>query len=245
MVNAPCYTIIFPVGMVLIACRCHSPPNLNPSSIQAIPNLNCDDFAGQRLGPPNPDDLRHVDSVSMEEIGSVWVTIVRNEENRNFYIDDLERAVDDGVNTYKAMCRDSRIVPRVAATEIELARRLKEFSLKETRARQVLVSGPLADMVGTCYKAAKNGMPNFLAVNFYMRSDGGGVFDALDRMNGQTLCGCGSITACQDWLGRATNWAKFSATAGLGVIHRGHLQQGRSLMAPYLPQSGAGGGGSP
>ncbi|XP_058102594.1 26S proteasome non-ATPase regulatory subunit 1 homolog A-like [Magnolia sinica] len=48
-----------------------------------------------------------------------------------------------------------------------------------------------------------------------------------------------------DWLSRATNWAKFSATAGLGVIHRGHLQQGRSLMAPYLPQSGAVGGGSP
>ncbi|XP_028061724.1 PI-PLC X domain-containing protein At5g67130-like isoform X2 [Camellia sinensis] len=58
-------------------------------------------------------------------------------------------------------------------------------------------SGPLADMVGTCYKAAKNVMPNFLAVNFYMRSDGGGVFDALDRMNGQTLCGCSSVTACQ------------------------------------------------
>uniref|UniRef100_A0A7N0UVL7 26S proteasome non-ATPase regulatory subunit 1 homolog n=1 Tax=Kalanchoe fedtschenkoi TaxID=63787 RepID=A0A7N0UVL7_KALFE len=48
-----------------------------------------------------------------------------------------------------------------------------------------------------------------------------------------------------DWLSRASNWAKFSATAGLGVIHRGHLQQGRSLMAPYLPQGGAGGGGSP
>ncbi len=28
-----------------------------------------------------------------------------------------------------------------------------------------------------------------------------------------------------DWLSRATNWAKFSATAGLGVIHRGHLSQ--------------------
>eukprot|EP00850_Spirogloea_muscicola_P013494 SM000091S24652 [mRNA] locus=s91:438274:444527:- [translate_table: standard] len=44
-----------------------------------------------------------------------------------------------------------------------------------------------------------------------------------------------------DWLSRATNWAKFCATAGLGVIHRGHLQQGRSLMAPYLPQNGASG----
>lgn len=30
-----------------------------------------------------------------------------------------------------------------------------------------------------------------------------------------------------DWLARATNWAKFGATASLGVIHRGHLQQVR------------------
>ncbi|CAL5408468.1 unnamed protein product [Camellia sinensis] len=45
--------------------------------------------------------------------------------------------------------------------------------------------------------------------------------------------------------GGAINYAKFSATTRLGVIYRGHLQQGRSLMAPYLPQSGAGGGGSP
>ncbi|CBI37839.3 unnamed protein product, partial [Vitis vinifera] len=45
-------------------------------------------------------------------------------------------------------------------------------------------------------------------------------------------------------LGRATNWPMLSTTASLGVINRGHLQQGRSLMAPYLPQSGAGGGGS-
>ncbi|KAK9829302.1 hypothetical protein WJX72_005032 [[Myrmecia] bisecta] len=42
-----------------------------------------------------------------------------------------------------------------------------------------------------------------------------------------------------EWLSRATNWAKFSATAGLGVIHRGHLAQGRALMAPYLPRNGA------
>ncbi|KAK3121303.1 hypothetical protein QOZ80_8BG0650410 [Eleusine coracana subsp. coracana] len=48
-----------------------------------------------------------------------------------------------------------------------------------------------------------------------------------------------------EWLGRATNWAKFSATAGLGVIHRGHLQQGRALMAPYLPSDGAVGSASP
>jgi T-complex protein 1 subunit theta len=30
------------------------------------------------------------------------------------------------------MCRDSRIIPGAAATEIELAKRVKEFSYKET-----------------------------------------------------------------------------------------------------------------
>lgn len=44
-----------------------------------------------------------------------------------------------------------------------------------------------------------------------------------------------------EWLSRATNWAKFSATAGLGVIHRGQLGQGKALLAPYLPRDGAGG----
>lgn len=32
---------------------------------------------------------------------------------------------------FQAMCRDSRIVPGAAATEIELAKKLKEFSFKE------------------------------------------------------------------------------------------------------------------
>jgi hypothetical protein len=58
-------------------------------------------------------------------------------------------------------------------------------------------STPLTDMIATCYKSAGNLMPNFLAVNFYMRSDGGGVFDAVDRMNGQSLCGCTTVAACQ------------------------------------------------
>lgn len=43
-----------------------------------------------------------------------------------------------------------------------------------------------------------------------------------------------------DWLSRSTNWNKFSATAGLGCIHRGHVAQSRALLAPYLPRQGGG-----
>ncbi|CAN1190339.1 PI-PLC X domain-containing protein At5g67130 [Linum perenne] len=58
-------------------------------------------------------------------------------------------------------------------------------------------SAPLGQMIETCFKAAGNQIPNFLAVNFYMRSDGLGVFDDLDRMNGPTLCGCRTLSMCQ------------------------------------------------
>jgi len=39
-----------------------------------------------------------------------------------------------------------------------------------------------------------------------------------------------------DWLGRAHNWSKFTATAALGVIHRGNLSNGKKLLSPYLPK---------
>lgn len=49
-----------------------------------------------------------------------------------------------------------------------------------------------------------------------------------------------------EWLGKAVNWSKFTATAALGVIHRGNLGQGQKLLEPYLPkdQISANGAGS-
>ncbi|KAF7784675.1 hypothetical protein Agabi119p4_840 [Agaricus bisporus var. burnettii] len=38
-----------------------------------------------------------------------------------------------------------------------------------------------------------------------------------------------------EWLGLANNWSKFSATAGLGVIHKGYFEQGMTILTPYLP----------
>ncbi|KAI3946741.1 hypothetical protein MKW98_003304 [Papaver atlanticum] len=109
-------------------------------------------YAFLNLRQPSPDDLGHADSISVEEIGGARVTVVKNEEGGNSVatvvlrgstdsiLDDLERAVDDGVNTYKAMCRDSRIVPGAAATEIEFARQLNEFSFKEVGLDQYAIN---------------------------------------------------------------------------------------------------------
>ena len=44
-----------------------------------------------------------------------------------------------------------------------------------------------------------------------------------------------------EWLGKAVNWSKFTATASLGVIHRGNLSAGQRILQPYLPKENAAG----
>uniref|UniRef100_A0AAQ4Q1V3 26S proteasome non-ATPase regulatory subunit 1 n=1 Tax=Gasterosteus aculeatus aculeatus TaxID=481459 RepID=A0AAQ4Q1V3_GASAC len=46
----------------------------------------------------------------------------------------------------------------------------------------------------------------------------------------------GTTKKTLEWLARATNWAKFTATASLGVIHKGHEKEALQLMATYLPK---------
>lgn len=41
-----------------------------------------------------------------------------------------------------------------------------------------------------------------------------------------------------EWLGKATHWTQFTATAALGVIHRGNLTRGQRVLQPYFAGDG-------
>jgi len=95
-----------------------------------------------RLGAPMPDEMGNVDVVETLEIGGDRVTVFRqeNETTRTAtlvlrgatqnHLDDLERAVDDGVNAIKAVSRDGRLVPGAGATEMQLVERIGAFADK-------------------------------------------------------------------------------------------------------------------
>jgi 26S proteasome regulatory subunit N2 len=70
---------------------------------------------------------------------------------------------------------------------------------------------------------------------------------ALTLQNAYMHSGTGSdifLRENLEWLGKASNWSKFTATAALGSIHKGNLEKGKSLLQPYLPGDEAGGTGS-
>ncbi|KAF2477377.1 t-complex protein-like protein 1 [Lindgomyces ingoldianus] len=95
-----------------------------------------------RLGAPMPDEMGTIDIVETLEIGGDRVTVFRqeNEQTRTAtlvlrgatqnYLDDVERAIDDGVNVVKAITRDPRLVPGAGAAEMQLIERITNLADK-------------------------------------------------------------------------------------------------------------------
>jgi T-complex protein 1 subunit theta len=97
-----------------------------------------------RLGAPMPDEMGSIDVVETTEIGGDRVTVFRQEDANTVtrtativlrgatqnHLDDVERAIDDGVNVVKAVTKDPRLVPGAGATELQLAERISGYADK-------------------------------------------------------------------------------------------------------------------
>jgi T-complex protein 1 subunit theta len=96
-----------------------------------------------RMGAPMPEEMGYCDVVETVEIGSDRVTVFRQEENEQArtttivirgatqnHMDDIERAIDDGVNVIKAVTRDDRLLAGAGAVEMELNKRLQTVAAK-------------------------------------------------------------------------------------------------------------------
>uniref|UniRef100_A0A8C4QRB4 T-complex protein 1 subunit theta n=1 Tax=Eptatretus burgeri TaxID=7764 RepID=A0A8C4QRB4_EPTBU len=88
---------------------------------------------------PSPEQLGHCANVSATEIGETQVVMFKQGPNKGAIstillrgstenlLDDVERALDDAINTYKVLLKDKRLLPGAGATEMELARELESF----------------------------------------------------------------------------------------------------------------------
>lgn len=93
-----------------------------------------------KVSTPTADEIGRADDCAVEEIGSTKCTVFRmgkhgsriatilvRASTQNL-LDDVDRAVDDGVNVYKGITKDPRFVAGGGAAEAEIARRLHDFA---------------------------------------------------------------------------------------------------------------------
>lgn len=146
-----------------------------------------------RVGTPMPEELGFVDVCETIEIGSDRCTVFRQEEEATRtatiiirggttnILDDLERAVDDGVNVVKAVCKDNRLLPGAGAAEMELANMLVAFGEKTPGLNQYAIKK---------FGEALEVIPRTLADNAGMDSTEFLANLAAAHAQGQKFAGC-------------------------------------------------------
>ncbi|KAL6098634.1 cct8 [Pungitius sinensis] len=160
-----------------------------------------------RLTAPTPEEMGHCDNVYTAEVGDTQVVVFKHEKEDGIIstvvirgstdnlMDDIERAVDDGVNTFKVLVRDKRLVPGAGATEIELAKQitsygescpgLEQYSIKKFAEAFEALPRSLAEnsgvkgseLISKMYSAHHDGNKN---IGFDIEGEGPAVKDMLE-----------------------------------------------------------------
>jgi len=160
-----------------------------------------------RMTAPTAEELGRADSVYVDELGDTEVVVfkVGDKESRvstivirgatDNYMDDIERAVDDGVNVFKGICKDGRLTAGGGATEIELSRQiaqwgethagLEQYSINKFAEALEVVPRVLAEnsgvkpkeVISKLYAAHSEGKTN---TGFDIEGDSGEIKDCLE-----------------------------------------------------------------
>ena len=95
-----------------------------------------------RVDAPTPEETGLAGTVDVREIGDQKVILFKQQEDEDRagiativvrgatknVMDEVERAVDDGVNVFKNLTKDNRLVAGAGAVEVEMMRRLSQYA---------------------------------------------------------------------------------------------------------------------
>ncbi|CAE6473158.1 unnamed protein product [Rhizoctonia solani] len=210
-----------------------------------------------RLGAPTAEEAGSVDIVETIEIGGDRVTVFRQdppvgsaaEKSKTATIvlrgatantlDDMERAIDDGVNVIKALVKDDRLVPGAGATEIELAKRVESYgaSLKGLSQHGVrryataleILPSTLADNAGLDMTEVvsklyeKHAQADGTAWGVDIESENNGILDTKEEQIYDSLS--------------AKSWAiKLATEAAVSVLRVDSIIMSKPAGGPKVPQ---------
>lgn len=138
-----------------------------------------------KLECPSADELGFAHEVSFKEISSQRCTVFRRDEEENKMativlrgstmssLDDLERAIDDGVNTVKSLTKDSRMCPGAGATEIHIASQIQAYAKQQPGLDQYAVEkfGQAFEVIPRTIAENAGLKPEGLIADLYAKTD--------------------------------------------------------------------------
>jgi T-complex protein 1 subunit theta len=208
-----------------------------------------------RLGAPLPEELGHADIVSVEELGSTKITIFRQESEESGIstlvvrgstqnlLDDIERAIDDGVNVFKGITKDPRFVPGAGAAEIELARRLSAFGDSTPGLIQYAIKkyGEAFEVIPRTLAENCSGKTNEILAGLYAAHGKGQVNDGVD-VEEQTVRNAVDMGVL-DLLSTKANAIRLATDAAITVLRVDQIIMAKPAGGPKPPQQGPADGG--
>merc|ERR1719506_1899283 len=203
-----------------------------------------------RLEPPTEKDLGYCKHVHVKEIGSTRCTLFDHEDSSgrvativvrgstSNIIDDVERAIDDGINVVKSMCSDARFVPGAGASELRLADVLTEYAEAQPGLEQYAIQK---------FGASLEVVPRTLAENAGMDAS-----DSIAEMYAAHKAGQGGvgldIVECKtadlgvlDLLHTKREAIKMAAEAAITVLRVDQIIMAKPAGGPKAPEQGGGG----
>jgi len=202
-----------------------------------------------RLEPPTAQDLGSCAHIHVKEIGSTRCTIFDHEADGSRVstivvrgstpniMDDVERAIDDGVNVVKSMTRDSRFVPGAGATELLLADAITTYGEAQPGLDQYAINKfGLALEVVPRTLAENGGMDaTKMIAQMYAAHKSGKPMVGIDVTNSDTA-DCGIL----DLLHTKKEAIKLATDAAVTVLRVDQIIMSKPAGGPKAPEGGGG-----
>lgn len=204
-----------------------------------------------KLRAPTQEELGRCAEVQIDEVGDTPVVVFKMAERRSKLstivirgstdniMDDVERALDDGINVYKMLTRDSRLVAGAGAVELELDKQVGHFARTLPGLEQYSVAK---------YAEALQSIAIAIAENAGIKVQEAGTVLSAAHQNGDSLAGIdidhdtptvlNAKSANLLDLYAAKHWGiKFATQAACTVLQVDQIICAKPAQGPKPPQS--------
>lgn len=204
------------------------------------------------LGTPKEDEIGFAKSLRVQKIRGTPCLVLEQAATKSAIstivlrgattqaLDDVERAVDGGINAFRALTRDARAVPAGGATEIALASRIIDLGQKEKGLDQYAITqfGHALEVIPRTI-AENSGLDATDAIaGLYAAHAEGHTSDGLDIFTGKTK-DLGKSDSIFD-LYVAKWWGmKLAVDAAATVLRVDQIIMSRPAGGPRAPQGGS------